>query len=269
MHEQYTIKIAIAKALLKLGIGTIPILYKDKIPHTAVILRTCSSPAISQFDDHLPDEDDIEAWFSVPLINIGILMTNGIGVIDFDEVTAFNLWYRAWGKDLNLPIAQTARGRHVYFYHEGVTAGKLAYQNGEIIGDVKTSGYVVAPPSVHHSGKQYRWIGSSPSRFINIKKRPFSFEEVVGPLFTYPAADYSQNDMLTSPWDAGAAHVTDYIKPVKTNGKYAQAFCPFHQDNHPSFWINLNKNTWGCWTCGYSHEPVDKLVFLLNSRQKV
>lgn len=52
------------------------------------------------------------------------------------------------------PIVETARGYHIYFK---CRADKLPSAHKTARGEIKTSGYVVAPPSVHESGKQYIW----------------------------------------------------------------------------------------------------------------
>lgn len=53
------------------------------------------------------------------------------------------------------PIVETARGYHIYFK---CRKDKLPNAHKTARGEIKTSGYVVAPPSVHESGKQYKWV---------------------------------------------------------------------------------------------------------------
>ena len=40
-----------------------------------------------------------------------------------------------------------------------------------------------------------------------------------------------------------------YLKPRKA-GQRADGRCPFHEDRHPSFWLNLDTGAWGCWVPG-------------------
>ena len=33
--------------------------------------------------------------------------------------------------------------------------------------------------------------------------------------------------------------------------------CPFHDDHHPSFQVDLNRKTWRCWTCGIGGDAAE------------
>ena len=48
---------------------------------------------------------------------------------------------------------RTARGKHYWF--EGTLIGRVRKLEGI---DIKTNGYVVAPPSRHVRGVRYKWI---------------------------------------------------------------------------------------------------------------
>ncbi|MDM8537837.1 DUF3987 domain-containing protein [Desulfobacterales bacterium HSG17] len=64
-------------------------------------------------------------------------------------------------------IVETAKGSHVYLkYQNGLrNSVRVKDRNGQPIdADVRTDGgYVVAPPSIHKTGKQYNWIGDNPT----------------------------------------------------------------------------------------------------------
>ncbi len=61
------------------------------------------------------------------------------------------------------PTVQTGKGRHYYFAHPGGTIPNAVRIMPGV--DVRADGgYVVAPPSIHESGRQYAWIACfSPS----------------------------------------------------------------------------------------------------------
>jgi hypothetical protein len=54
---------------------------------------------------------------------------------------------------LGMPQVATTRGRHLYF--RGATQGTIKLDYGELRG---RGSYVVCPPSIHPSGKQYTWL---------------------------------------------------------------------------------------------------------------
>lgn len=92
---------------------------------------------------------EIREWFQAdPAINLGIFCgppSNGLVVADFD----------AGPCPVALPptpVATTSRGEHVYLHSDTLDRSqKLAS------GDLKATGYIVAPPSIHPSGSRYEW----------------------------------------------------------------------------------------------------------------
>lgn len=112
------------------------------------------------FHDASTDPDVIRQWWETePEANVGIACTNGLLVLDVDGEDGAKAI-----KDRHLPatpIVQTGRGEHRYFRAPEDARGVNAMMP-EI--DVKcTTGYVVAPPSVHPDGGRYEWAeGLSP-----------------------------------------------------------------------------------------------------------
>jgi hypothetical protein len=150
---------------LQRGLSVIPLIYGDK------------KPAIrwEEYQSMRPTEDEVRKWFS-RLINIGIVcgsVSGNLIVIDFDSEEKFKEFYDKLDNAypelrdvvLNTWIVETGKGRHIYirvkmdpseFRERMRTRVRLA----EGV-DVKAEGgYVVAPPSLHPSGKQYRFINA-------------------------------------------------------------------------------------------------------------
>ena len=112
------------------------------------------------------DENKIRFWWSQwPNANIGIATGADFGlvVLDIDgEVGGSSLdeLERIHGKFPPTPRVRTGRGTHIYLRHPGrnihikSTAGKIG-RGLDVRGD---GGFVIAPPSVHHSGGIYSWL---------------------------------------------------------------------------------------------------------------
>lgn len=107
------------------------------------------------------DFERIEKWFSRwPAANLGVRTgeVSGVWVLDIDG--AEGAATMAELPDLPPSVeAKTGRGVHVYFrLPDGVdirnSAGKIG-AGGDVRG---TDGYVIAPPSLHASGRRYRWV---------------------------------------------------------------------------------------------------------------
>jgi hypothetical protein len=116
-------------------------------------------------NDATTDIITIQTWWQEnPKYNIGIATgaVSGIFVIDIDNGDADG--ESEWDRLIDhhsavMPTVEviTARGRHLYFKYPNVSvrnsAGKIA-PGIDVRGE---GGYVLAPPSLHPSGKRYRW----------------------------------------------------------------------------------------------------------------
>lgn len=109
-----------------------------------------------------PDRDTIEAWFDParrgrPVTGVAIVLGRVSGdliVRDFDVAEVYHDWAAKHPDHARtLPTVRTARGFHVYARITNVRTVK--FDDGELRGD---GVYVVAPPSLHKSGRTYEWI---------------------------------------------------------------------------------------------------------------
>ena len=102
-----------------------------------------------------------EWWRRWPRANVGIVTgaVSGLVVLDVDGEAGREALR---GKELPpTPVVETGRGWHYYFAHPGGDVRTCKPASGL---DLKADGgYVVAPPSLHPSGRRYRWTdGLSP-----------------------------------------------------------------------------------------------------------
>ena len=122
-------------------------------------------PAIPwrEFQDRLPTEQELHAWFSAEPMNLAIVTgtISNVIVLDADSVEALrwatkHLPYTPWQ-------TQTARGFHLFYRHPGVEVrnrARVETRDGRLAIDVRgDGGYVVAPGSLHATGAQYAFAG--------------------------------------------------------------------------------------------------------------
>jgi hypothetical protein len=121
--------------------------------------------------DATTDPIEIENWWQQePNFNIAIATgaVSGVFVIDIDGGDAEAELRKLEARHGELPATVesiTARGRHLFFKCPDTpvrnSAGKIATGI-----DVRaTGGYVIAPPSIHPSGKRYCWSVDSATTF--------------------------------------------------------------------------------------------------------
>jgi hypothetical protein len=135
----------------------------------------CESPAKHPFSRLVPhglkdattDQKQIAAWWgSNPYLNIAVV-TNELLVIDVDprhggyeslievEEAADDILPHTWC------VITGSNGRHIYMLlPNGANVSNSAGRLGRGLDIRTTGGYVVAPPSIHISGKAYSWLES-------------------------------------------------------------------------------------------------------------
>ena len=118
-----------------------------------------------QYQQRRATEQEINQWYQRwPEANIGIVTgsISCIVVLDIDPAHGGDKSLASWEKQYgSLPetveVTTGGGGRHLYFQHPGgVVRNRAGVAPGiDLRGD---GGCVVAPPSIHTSGKHYVWI---------------------------------------------------------------------------------------------------------------
>lgn len=143
-----------ALAYLARGWSVVPIEPRDKRP----LVRW------EAFQRRVPSAPEVAAWFARwPDANVGIVTgsVSGLVVVDVDPrhggAEALATLEREQGPLPSTVEAETGGGgRHLYFTHPGgAVRNRAGLAPGiDLRGD---AGVVVAPPSMHPSGRRYRW----------------------------------------------------------------------------------------------------------------
>lgn len=110
------------------------------------------------YQSTLPTNDEIRAWFeATPNANVGIAtgVVSGVFVLDCDSKDAVrSVEMRGYGQ---ASIVETGNGVHFYYAMPNFAVGNRAKVAPGM--DIRgTGGYVVAPPSIHPSGRAYQWL---------------------------------------------------------------------------------------------------------------
>jgi hypothetical protein len=137
------------------GWSVIPLQPRGKRPHFSLLpIRVDDTDHPKRiwepYQARLPTEDEvITRWQLCPDANIGIVTgtVSGIIVLDLDGPEV------AQHREIpTTPISLTGNGLHIFFRHSGARSFRRPGM------DLKADGgYVVAPPSVHPSGRRYEW----------------------------------------------------------------------------------------------------------------
>jgi hypothetical protein len=152
-----------ALAYAKRGLHVLPCRPRDKEPATYHGLK-----------DATTDANVIAGWWrGNPDFNIGVLTgkESGIFVVDLDSVDAESELKKLERQHGTLPATVesiTAKGRHLFFAWPELTIRNSVGAKGGIAPGIDirgANGYVVVPPSIHPSGRRYRWSVDSAGVF--------------------------------------------------------------------------------------------------------
>ncbi|MCE5262336.1 MAG: bifunctional DNA primase/polymerase, partial [Deltaproteobacteria bacterium] len=131
-----------------------------------VLTNWCKTPCIPEWTEYqkkLPSKEKVTHWFTMnPSANIAIITgaVSNLVVLDLDSEQAGEYVQEIGGLPKSTVMANTGRGRHIYLSHPGFHVSNQTNRNIHI--DVRgDGGYVVAPPSLHGSGRQYEWVEGS------------------------------------------------------------------------------------------------------------
>lgn len=215
--------------------------------------------SITEYHDRLPTLAEWGRWAAAyPNSNLALITGyhGQLCALDFDSVSDFNIWAMNVSPQWrNTWTVETGRGKHVYFIAQGDPGKDRLFNRsvGEVLLRAKGA-YIIAPPSIHHSGKPYRTVVNQPPVVCQVRYILSGWEEKVaskpGKQLARPGQPARPNQV--QPGSARRPAITDYIQPYsKTpNGRGAyQCFCPFHDDDHPSAWVNPEQNRFGCNAC--------------------
>ena len=120
----------------------------------------CKRPIIAwtEYQRRLPTREEVTEWFTEnPDANIGIVTgkVSGIVVFDLDSDDAKKFAEEQGGFPAT-PMVISGRGVHVYMKYPGFEVRNNA--NTKLKIDIRgDGGQVVAPPSIHATGREYQW----------------------------------------------------------------------------------------------------------------
>lgn len=174
--EQYTFDtLTAAQGYVAGGLSVIPIARGAKEPDTDLLPRVYDEaadktrPSWKPFQDRPPNEAELRHWFARSDAGIGIvcgLVSGGLVVLDIESPELYERWRKLAAQLVDeailatLPVVASGKGRHVYIRTETPPGNrKLAMRGRDVLAETRgQGGYIVAPPSVHPSGKVYELL---------------------------------------------------------------------------------------------------------------
>jgi Bifunctional DNA primase/polymerase, N-terminal len=136
---------------LERGWSPLPLEPHSKLPATSTIRRTRGTSSWTTYRDRHATADEVAAWAEIePEHNVGILCgetSGGLAIVDVDAELPAGVSIPATA------TVRTGRGRHFYATSDAPIRTQR-FESGELRSE---NSYVVAPESIHPSGRRYEW----------------------------------------------------------------------------------------------------------------
>ena len=218
------------------------------------------------YGQRIVSAEDARVWFGERKCNLALVCGSGPGggllALDFDDRADYDAWCRANQELARSRTDLTRRGAHVYLWAPAFGAvDRAAVPGAEVI----HRGHIVAAPSIHPSGFEYRvadpdalvlpapasWCSDSKTKpgLPLLSKSPASpvsalkdsVDVVTALKLAFPVLDLAQTLTKLSTRDE----------------RWWHGSCPFHQDLKPSFWVDAERGQWGCYSCRSSGDVIN------------
>ena len=172
----------LALMLISEGISVIPLEPHGKRPAFELLPKGSDGKATWRpYQERIPTEEEARRWFTIPGHNLGIVcgaVSGNLYGIDFDNANLVQVWSSKYESLVaTCPIVQSGReGGGYHIYARGTNATRCFEHTG---GDIKgEGGYLVAPGSIHPSGKKYQLVYGDMAKVPTIDIELFGLEEV-------------------------------------------------------------------------------------------
>jgi len=137
------------------------------------------TPLVKWQDEATNDMRKIEAWWSqYPDANVGLATgkRSGLFALDIDAghggVETLNHLIQKYGQLPNTPMSNTGGGGYHYLFSYTTEVRNTASKIGAGIDTRGDGGYIVVPPSLHPSGKNYEWDKSHAPSVTELSPAP-------------------------------------------------------------------------------------------------
>jgi hypothetical protein len=237
--------IAAAERWLSLGASVVPAQPRAK----AVLLpwRT--------YENQQPTHDQVEGWFISGVMNLALVCgSGGLVCLDFDNLADYQYLLQAQGAGGLCETYAERTGRGVHLFYQVTDQAPEAFAAGPI--EVLGRGHLVnLAPSIHPSGFVYSVLCEHKIKRVEAVQLFNLVSEKPGPDKSQskgravPLTKNVTGDLVTRikaryPIEKLAAAVVTFKHEYRH--RYLTACCPFHDDKDPSFWVDVEHQTFGC-----------------------
>jgi hypothetical protein len=222
--------------------------YQDRGWSVIPTARATKRPLVAwrEFQDRRPGEEEARAWWRRhPDAGVGIVCgrVSRLVVLDVDPRNGGDVTGVARALPPTPTVETGGGGRHFYFaLPPGVRIPKVP----ALLAGVDLQGeasYVIAPPSVHSSGRVYRWLGGRELDGLALAPLPPVIRHLLA-LAAHPrrASVGSGRGRALHESLRSLDGILARLHRVRRVGRQWRAACPAHDDREPSLSVGRGEN---------------------------
>jgi len=178
---------------------------------------------------------------------MGLVIGGGVVVFDFDDLAAYARWCDLVGELASTYTERTRRGFHVF----------VRGDPGSLVGvEVKRGGAIVLAPSLV-GDFVYQVVQAGPI----LQAGPVGAAELRFPLLSEARESFSPGacdliGRIKQAWPI--LRLAERLTALSTRGgRWYSGRCPFHDDDSPSFWVDVQRGLFGCFACSVRGDVIN------------
>jgi hypothetical protein len=226
---------------------------------------------------------ELEFWFRYRKANLAVVAPSGCLVLDFDDIEVYKLFFATWPDLAKSYTEATPRGgRHIFLKSEkpipvgivlkpGIELKRFCLVYPSRVKGLKYSiavtGKILAVDDIEEKLIPFLAVDpDKPSKYPRaltagrpvLKQKPIRGQPV----------DWGVIERVKARWPilSYLAYFAPRLK-LAGAGRWRSGLCPWHDDHHPSLWVDSARGLWGCHSCGAHGDVVDWHARLRTSDQ--
>lgn len=213
-------------------------------------------PGFGRYQNQISTPERVGFWFGErSLANIAVCGTQTSFILDFDDADLYKFWASKFSAAARTYTEQTPRGGYHVFAH--TWRGDL--KGIELIQGVELKHTVVISPSVINNKPYMRGAGDLLDLDASLLLSPLSKAPIIRPSQRVDIHAKGTLQKIKAAFSC-LALIQSFKPGVKVAGsarRFIALPCPFHDDKEPSFWIDTERNLWGCHACGVRGDVIN------------
>ena len=208
------------------------------------------------YQDRIRTPERVGQWFGEKsFTNIAVCGTQTSFILDFDDADLYKFWAGRFPAESRSYTEQTPRGGFHVFAHAWM--GSL--KDFRPIAGVELKRIVLVSPSLIGYTRYTRGEGDLLQLDADLVLSPLRKAPAIEQIARVDHPGPGRLQKIKSAFSCLGLiqSANPNIKVSGSSRRFVTLPCPFHDDKAPSFWIDTDRNLWGCHACGIRGDVIN------------